>query len=133
LKIDLPLKLENNFIVPYVLGGAVKLHPMVIMGEAKSVQTRDYQDILKIEFEAIDLRYTLSIRQYLKELLKTLWKEGEEFSGKRPFGNSGWQYEIYEALARNGLVASQLDKDGFLIKFDKQVADELVLRLIEAL
>jgi hypothetical protein len=94
--------------------------------------SQDYQDILAIEFESLDLGYSLSIRQYLKELLKTLWKEGDEFSGKRPFGNSGWQYEIYEALAKKGLVDGQFDKEGFLIKVDNQ-ADELVLKLIEAL
>ena len=25
--------------------------------------------------------------------------EGEEFSGKRPFGNGGWEYDVAEALA----------------------------------
>jgi hypothetical protein len=94
---------------------------------------RDDQDILAIEFESLDLGYPLSLRQYLKELLKTLWQEGEEFSGKRPFGNRDWQYEIYEALARKGLIAGQLDKDGFLTESNKQAADELVLKLIEAL
>lgn len=29
-----------------------------------------------------------SVRGYLKTLLKTLWEEGEGFSGKRPLGNS---------------------------------------------
>jgi hypothetical protein len=38
---------------------------------------RDDQAILAIEFESLDLGYPLSLRQYLKELLKTLWKEGE--------------------------------------------------------
>jgi hypothetical protein len=94
---------------------------------------QDEQDILAIEFESLDLGYSLSIRQYLKELLKTLWQEGEEFSGKRPFGNSSWQSEIYEALARKGLITSQLDKEGFLTNFDEQAADQLVLKLIEAL
>ena len=35
-----------------------------------------------------------SIRGYLKTLLTTLMAEGEGFSGKRPFGNSGWEYEL---------------------------------------
>jgi hypothetical protein len=43
---------------------------------------------------------TLSIREYLHKLLDTLWAEGESFKGRYPFGNSGWEYELYYALAR---------------------------------
>lgn len=39
-----------------------------------------------------------TIRDYLKALLTKLWCEDEGFSGKRPFGNSGWQNEVYASL-----------------------------------
>jgi len=39
-----------------------------------------------------------TIRDYLKALLNQLWMEDEGFSGKRPFGNSGWQHEIYNSF-----------------------------------
>lgn len=39
-----------------------------------------------------------TIRDYLMKLLITLWDKEEGFSGKRPFGNSGWKLEIYDAL-----------------------------------
>lgn len=35
----------------------------------------------------------LTVRDYLKALLRRLWLEQEGFSGKRPFGNSGWEDE----------------------------------------
>ncbi|PCJ96655.1 MAG: hypothetical protein COA52_01255 [Hyphomicrobiales bacterium] len=44
------------------------------------------------------------IRDYLKKLLCSLWIQGESFSAKRPFGNSGWQIELYQSLAASGLV-----------------------------
>lgn len=44
------------------------------------------------------------IRDYLTTLLGAVWRDREAFNGKRPFGNSGWQYEIYDALARAGVV-----------------------------
>lgn len=39
-----------------------------------------------------------SIRGYFRALLAELLREGEGFSGKRPFGNSSWEYELYLAL-----------------------------------
>lgn len=40
----------------------------------------------------------LTLREFLKECMKRLIIEEEGFSGKRPFGNSGWLQEIREAL-----------------------------------
>ncbi len=45
-----------------------------------------------------------TIGEYLGELLSTVWREQDEFSGKRPFGNSGWTYDIEVALADAGLI-----------------------------
>lgn len=45
-----------------------------------------------------------TIRQYLVALANTVWWEGEGFSGKRPFGNSGWEHEMLEALESFGLA-----------------------------
>ena len=46
----------------------------------------------------------LTMREYFKELLTELWTEKEGFSGKRPFGNSGWEYEVHCARAKSGFV-----------------------------
>lgn len=35
-------------------------------------------------------------KEYLRQLLIAVVKEGECFSGKRPFGNSGWGYALEE-------------------------------------
>lgn len=43
-----------------------------------------------------------TVREYLKELLATLLIEEESFSGKRPFGNSGWINELTEPLEEAG-------------------------------
>jgi hypothetical protein len=68
-----------------------------------------------------------NVREYLKELLKTLWIEDENFSSKRPFGNSGWQFEVHSALINGGAVKS----DGG--SYDEVAANELILKAIEAL
>lgn len=63
--------------------------------------------------EILDLKVDdeLTIRSYLELLLITLLKEGESFSGKRPFGNSGWEYDLYDALAKAGLIHGRWCKE----------------------
>jgi hypothetical protein len=39
-----------------------------------------------------------TVRDYLKALLSKVVEEGEEFSGKRPFGNSGWEDDLRDAI-----------------------------------
>jgi hypothetical protein len=68
-----------------------------------------------------------SLREYLQALLRTMWREGEEFSGKRPFGDSGWQDEVYRVLVAEGLVDGLVDEfDGDLLRVDTRAADALV-------
>jgi hypothetical protein len=74
-----------------------------------------------------------TVREYLLQLLRELWREGEGFSGKRPFGNSGWEYEIYEGLVRAGIIEGALDSDGYLVDFDEAEAHRLVVEAIDAL
>jgi len=91
------------------------------------------QEILAIEFKSDDLNRTLTIREYLKELLRTLWQEGEGFSGKRPFGNSGWRYELYHPLIEKGLISGKFDEDGYIEYVDDESGSNLILKLIEAM
>lgn len=44
-----------------------------------------------------------TVREYLVALLHQLWTREDGFSGKRPFGNSGWQYEVYDAIEQAGI------------------------------
>lgn len=73
-----------------------------------------------------------TIRDYLKALLKTLWREEEGFSGKRPFGNSGWSWDVYRALVKGGAIKGQI-KDGDLIEHDQDAGDKLIYEAIESL
>lgn len=72
-----------------------------------------------------------NVGEYLSKLLLTLWDEEDCFSGKRPFGNSGWKYEIYTALVSAGVVSGELDEDGYLKEFDKTEADGIVREIID--
>lgn len=76
---------------------------------------------------------------YLARLVGQLWQLGEGFSGKRPFGNSGWEYDVYTALAKARLIEG-LDYDeeeeeiaGSFGPVVEARADEAVRLAIEAM
>jgi hypothetical protein len=75
------------------------------------MKTLDHEDALGLRFDS-DAGDNSTIRQYLYALLSTLWEEGEGFSGKRPFGNSGWESDLYSALAKGGYVKG--DSEGYV-------------------
>lgn len=90
---------------------------------------KQIEEALEIRFDS-DAGKNLTLRGYFCELLMALWVEGEGFSGKRPFGNSGWDHDIYRALVVGGVIRGRLDADGFLDDFDRGAANDLVPRLI---
>lgn len=85
---------------------------------------------LELRFQCYDLEGEVTIRQYLRELLVTLWCEGESFSGKRPFGNSGWEYDLYKPLIAAGVISGTLDEDGHIEECDDEAGNKVVLALI---
>ena len=75
------------------------------------------QELLDFKFYCNDLDRTLTVREYFVELLATLWREADGFSGKRPFGNSGWNFEIEGALVESGKIPGKLE-------YGEYIADE---------
>ena len=86
---------------------------------------------LEVRFDS-DAGDNTTVRDYLYSLLSTLWEEGEGFSGKRPFGNSCWDYELYAPLIKHGFISGSLDSDGYLNSVNKSEAREYVSKLIAA-
>lgn len=68
-----------------------------------------------------------TVRDYLQRLLRGVWVDGEGFDGKRPFGNLGWQNEVYKVLVANELIDG--DSDG--CPYDYDLAEELILLAID--
>ena len=91
--------------------------------------------ILGIEiWDSVDVPEGTTIGEYLRLLLETLWREEDCFSGKRPFGNSGWNYDIYRALAREDQIESTAydEGDGFIeYEYDTESADKLIADVIK--
>lgn len=83
------------------------------------------KEILDIEMPSNDA-HAKTVRNYLIALLHTLWAEGDSFSGKRPFGNSGWTYDLCDALHNAGLVQDEASDD-------VETCDKLIHDAIQAL
>jgi hypothetical protein len=93
--------------------------------------------ILEVPVPALSRRGEIkTIRDYLHGLLRNLWAQGEGFSSKRPYGNSGWEYDLYTALARAGLIEAELDEDGGLEDItdeERTKADRMIEDVIDHL
>lgn len=102
--------------------------------------TVDIQAVLDCPMQENDSgAYT--IKGYLKALLFTLWDEEEGFSGKRPFGNSGWTSDLATALVKGKFIKGRIHsemEDGeivneYLDDADYPSMNKLIQRAIEAL
>ena len=89
-------------------------------------------EILNLPMEENDADAS-TIKEYLIQLLTTLWAEGESFSGKRPFGNSGWEYDLYKPLVAGGAVSGEIDEYGDLNDVNRKEANRAIFDAIEAL
>jgi len=88
---------------------------------------------LDIEIYSNDLNQQITLREYFKKLLIQLWIDEEGFSGKRPFGNSGWQYDVYTALIKHGFIDGKLDTDGYIEEVDEYEATQFIIKIIKEL
>ncbi|WP_024647748.1 hypothetical protein [Pseudomonas syringae] len=75
--------------------------------------------LLDFTYDFMDVG-VVPIREYLRALLLKLWQQGERFNGKRPFGNGGWECELWGALISAGAVDGELDADGLYENMSKE-------------
>lgn len=87
---------------------------------------------LDTKFFCLDLDEEVTVRGYLKALLTTLLDEEESFSGKRPFGNSGWLYDLARPLISAGVVEGQI-VDNEPIHFEIANVQRAAIELVEFL
>lgn len=94
------------------------------------------KDVLALKMQKGNDADASTIHDYFKRLIEELWSSGEAFSGKRPFGNSGWEYELYTALGQNNAIDVKFDAHGHIEEFledAKTKADRLIFKAIDAL
>lgn len=64
------------------------------------------QQILSLELPSQSDFGPVTIRKALVRLLSLMWDDSENFSGKRPLGNSDWPEQITNAVIEAGLAAN---------------------------
>jgi len=74
-----------------------------------------------------------TIRGYLVNLLAAVWRDGECFSGKRPFGNSCWDMDLHVPLIGAGMITGTIDEYGEIEDFDSYAGDKLIADAIASL
>lgn len=87
---------------------------------------------LNAKFEAMDIG-NVSAREYLKCLLKTLLAKGESFSGKRPWGNSGWEHELATPMIQSGMIVGDVDEDGYGTPESESEYQAALIAMVDAL
>jgi HAMP domain-containing protein len=73
-----------------------------------------------------------TVGDYLGRLLCALWQEGDAFSSKRPFGNSGWRYDLAQPLIAAFYVTGILDEEGDVVEVDEADLDATISAAIDA-
>ncbi len=89
------------------------------------------KQILELKLDNDDFDPDMTIRDYLRELLIKLWEDGEGFSGKRPFGNSGWEYDLYVPLIKAGVVPGEIDEWGGIEDVNSELANTTICSCIK--
>lgn len=77
-----------------------------------------------------------TVGEFMGLLAIEVWKWGESFSGKRPFGNSDWAYYVYASIAEAGLMEAEKDEWGWWRweseesrRIDRLIISEIMERL----
>jgi hypothetical protein len=86
---------------------------------------------LDMKFDSDDLG-PVTFREYFHRLLQTLWYEDEGFSGKRPFGNSGWSWDLFRGLVACGVIKGSVDAYGDL-DIDRLEASVMITTMISVM
>lgn len=69
------------------------------------------EKLLDHTFTPSDIGEEMLVRSYLADLLLTLMQQGESFSGKRPFGNSGWEENLVAPMIQCGVIPGTVSDD----------------------
>jgi len=93
----------------------------------------EFNKLSELRFYSNDLDDNVSIKTYIKEILKVLWLEPDDFNGKRPLGNSGWQFDLYKAMIEKNIIEGEVDDYGCVDSVNMTDADKLIIDYISIL
>lgn len=74
-----------------------------------------------------------TIRDYLVSLVARVWNYQDEFNGKKPFGSSAWDWDLYEALVRADFIFGLIEDGDYISEFDREAGDACIEKAIREL
>jgi len=84
-----------------------------------------------VVFYSNDLRRDITVRDFFKQLMLVLFAKSDDFSGKRPFGNSGWTHDLEKTAVMNDFVQGVIDSDGYVQNIHSEAFDDLMFETIK--
>lgn len=115
---------ENDILV-----NGVRFVPQPVISADKTLAAA-----LEVRFDS-DIGNQRTVRDYLYQLLLTLWQKQDGFSGKRPFGNSGWEFDLIRPLVDQGFIKGSVTIDpkwgSSDYQYDQKAAHAYIEKLIE--
>lgn len=86
-----------------------------------------------LSVEGFDERNCTTVRAYLGAIMLKVWDSGDGFDSKRPFGFSGWRYDILWALGEADLIESERDEGSELVTVDREAGNRLIRAAIRSI
>lgn len=84
-----------------------------------------------MEFFSKDFGGKITLKKYFIAMIEVFWNDPEDFNGKRPFGYSCWQDDLYQALIKNKFVEGKIDEEGCIDELDFKEADKVIAEALE--
>ena len=92
-----------------------------------------FKEILDLEFYSQDWYRTMTVKEFLKKILSTYIREREEFSTKRPFGNSDWDSDLIILFIKKNIIKGKIDKYNSIEDFDFGQFNILLQNIVQEL
>jgi len=99
----------------------------------KTYNAETVERALALSFYHRDLDEDFTVRGFLQKLLHTLFEQYDGFSGKRPFGSSGWDSDMEVAFVKAGFIEGTLTDDEYEDLETSEGYEDLIHACIDAL
>lgn len=87
---------------------------LITTGASGDLPDPSWREVLAVPMGENDTGAS-TIGEYLVRLGAEVWWQRDNFHGRHPWGFAGWEYDVYRALARAGLVAMKIGAGGYLV------------------
>ena len=104
-----------------------------LLQEREENLSYNLDEVLELAFFSTDLDKFITVREFLKKILSTFIIEREQFSSKRPFGNSDWDSDLIKLFIKMRIIKGTVDEYDDIEDFDNKKFNLILQKLIKEL